>query len=152
MVTHVATRPLTAPLDRLQGVLAGAQRVLVYCHMNPDPDSLGAALAMRLILKEVFHKQSGLCYRGLVGRADAHAGDAPPAPGKVGQSRECVGGAAEAVDEFAESDGTDAVAANEAQPSQPLRRRQRTLNGLRLGPASCRASVQSSAPRPPAAA
>lgn len=61
---------LPQPLSRLGDALKGVRRVLIYCHMNPDPDSLGAALAMRQILRDVFKLDVGLCYRGLVGRAE----------------------------------------------------------------------------------
>lgn len=74
MVTSPVATPrrddLPEPQSRLAAALRGVKRVLVYCHMNPDPDSLGAALAMRQILREVFKIDVGLCYRGLVGRAE----------------------------------------------------------------------------------
>jgi nanoRNase/pAp phosphatase (c-di-AMP/oligoRNAs hydrolase) len=59
-----------AHLVRLGQVLEKPRRVLIYCHMNPDPDSLGAALAMRQILQEEFGREAGLTYRGLIGRAE----------------------------------------------------------------------------------
>ncbi len=61
---------LPEPLDRLREVLAGIDRVLVYCHMNPDPDSLGSALALAEVLRTALGKKVGTCYRGLVGRAE----------------------------------------------------------------------------------
>ena len=68
------------------------RRVLIYCHMNPDPDSLGAALAMRQILQEEFGKEVAITYRGLIGRAENRrlvellAPDLQPAR-KIDQSR-----------------------------------------------------------------
>jgi nanoRNase/pAp phosphatase (c-di-AMP/oligoRNAs hydrolase) len=61
---------LPEPLSRLADALKGIKRVLIYCHMNPDPDSLGAALATRQVLREIFKLDVGLCYRGLIGRAE----------------------------------------------------------------------------------
>ena len=61
---------LPAPLDGLAKAVAGVGRVLVYCHMNPDPDSLGSALAMEQVLAEGFGKKTATCYRGIVGRAE----------------------------------------------------------------------------------
>jgi nanoRNase/pAp phosphatase (c-di-AMP/oligoRNAs hydrolase) len=60
--------------------------------MNPDPDSLGAAMAMRQILEEEFGKEVALTYRGLIGRAENRrlvellAPDLQPAR-KIDQSR-----------------------------------------------------------------
>jgi nanoRNase/pAp phosphatase (c-di-AMP/oligoRNAs hydrolase) len=68
--SEIRLNGLPEPQNRLAAALRGVRRVLVYCHMNPDPDSLGAALAMRQILREVFKLEAGLCYRGLVGRAE----------------------------------------------------------------------------------
>jgi nanoRNase/pAp phosphatase (c-di-AMP/oligoRNAs hydrolase) len=61
---------LPEPLDRFGAAIDGYKRVLVYCHMNPDPDSLGSGLAMRQILREVYGVEAGVCYRGLIGRAE----------------------------------------------------------------------------------
>jgi nanoRNase/pAp phosphatase (c-di-AMP/oligoRNAs hydrolase) len=57
-------------LARLGQALAEARRVLVYCHMNPDPDSLGAAMALQQVLRHTFSKEASLTYRGLIGRAE----------------------------------------------------------------------------------
>src|SRR5687767_9049222 len=79
-------------LVRLGQVLEKYRRILVYCHMNPDPDSLGAAMAMRQILEEEFGKEVAVTYRGLIGRAENRrlvellAADLQPAR-KIDQSR-----------------------------------------------------------------
>ena len=81
-----------AHLVRLGQVLEKPRRVLIYCHMNPDPDSLGAAMAMRQVLQEEFGKEAALTYRGLIGRAENRrlvellASDLQPAR-KVDQSK-----------------------------------------------------------------
>ena len=54
---------------RLREVLDGAENVLVFCHMNPDPDSLASALAMAHLLETRFGKTVTTCYRGIIGRA-----------------------------------------------------------------------------------
>ena len=60
-----------APSDprRLREVLDGHDNVLVFCHMNPDPDSLASGLAMTHLLETRFGKNVTLCYRGIIGRA-----------------------------------------------------------------------------------
>jgi nanoRNase/pAp phosphatase (c-di-AMP/oligoRNAs hydrolase) len=79
-------------LVRLGKVVEKPRRVLIYCHMNPDPDSLGAAMAMRQILQEEFGKEAAVTYRGLIGRAENRrlveliAPDLQPAR-KIDQSR-----------------------------------------------------------------
>jgi nanoRNase/pAp phosphatase (c-di-AMP/oligoRNAs hydrolase) len=50
--------------------LAPFERVLVFSHMNPDPDTVGAGAALALILRTVLGKTVQVCYRGLIGRAE----------------------------------------------------------------------------------
>lgn len=57
-------------LPALRRVLENAGRVLVQSHINPDPDTVGSALALKLILSRVFQKEVQACYRGMVGRAE----------------------------------------------------------------------------------
>ncbi len=56
------------PAD-LAEVLDGHDNVIVFCHMNPDPDSIASALAMKQLLESRFNKKVQLCYRGIIGRA-----------------------------------------------------------------------------------
>ena len=51
-------------------LLEDVDAVLVYSHMNPDPDTVGSALGLRFLLRERYGKKVGLCYRGIVGRAE----------------------------------------------------------------------------------
>jgi nanoRNase/pAp phosphatase (c-di-AMP/oligoRNAs hydrolase) len=50
--------------------LAHADRILVYSHLNPDPDTVGAALALKQLLGAAYGKKVTACYRGLIGRAE----------------------------------------------------------------------------------
>jgi nanoRNase/pAp phosphatase (c-di-AMP/oligoRNAs hydrolase) len=90
--TGAESPPRPAHVVRLGEALSKARRVLIYCHMNPDPDSLGAALAMQQLLREEFGKEVAVTYRGLIGRAENRrlvellAADLQPAR-KVDQSR-----------------------------------------------------------------
>lgn len=54
---------------RLCEVLDGHDRVLVFCHMNPDPDCIASGLAMQHLLRTRFGKTVQMCYRGIIGRA-----------------------------------------------------------------------------------
>ena len=63
-------RPARTGIAALGEVLEGRGAILVYSHMNPDPDTIGAGLGLRFILGERFGKQVGLCYRGIIGRAE----------------------------------------------------------------------------------
>ena len=54
---------------RLSEVLDGYEKILVFCHMNPDPDSIASGLAMQLLLETRFGKEVQLVYRGIIGRA-----------------------------------------------------------------------------------
>ncbi|MCB1281817.1 MAG: DHH family phosphoesterase, partial [Salinibacterium sp.] len=47
----------------------GHDRILVFCHMNPDPDSVASGLAMKQLLETRFGKEVTLTYRGIIGRA-----------------------------------------------------------------------------------
>ena len=51
-------------------VLQDVDSVLIYSHMNPDPDTVGSGLGLRFLLRERYGKKVGLCYRGFVGRAE----------------------------------------------------------------------------------
>ncbi len=61
-----------APVLRTQLATAveNAERLLIYSHLNPDPDTVGAALALRYLLQERYGKRVAACYRGIVGRAE----------------------------------------------------------------------------------
>ena len=60
----------SAGVPGLAKALEGASRILVQSHMNPDPDTVGAALALRQILEDCYGKTAVACYRGMVGRAE----------------------------------------------------------------------------------
>jgi nanoRNase/pAp phosphatase (c-di-AMP/oligoRNAs hydrolase) len=55
--------------SRLGEVLDGHENVLIFCHLNPDPDSVASALAMQLLLESRFAKKTCMVYRGIIGRA-----------------------------------------------------------------------------------
>ena len=58
-----------ASLALLQRVLEPVRNVLVYSHMNPDPDTIGAAVGLRLLLEHL-GKNCLVAYRGMIGRAE----------------------------------------------------------------------------------
>jgi len=51
----------------------GRRRTLVVAHDNPDPDCLGAALAMRDVLAEITGRPVPIAYGGIIGRAENRA-------------------------------------------------------------------------------
>lgn len=55
---------------QLLTALDDADRLLIYSHLNPDPDTVGAALALRHLLQECCGKRVTACYRGIIGRAE----------------------------------------------------------------------------------
>ncbi len=64
-----------AKLDQLAEVLKGTKRgkVLVLCHNNPDPDSIGGAFAFSFLLSKKFGIRSVLRLRRVVTRAENKA-------------------------------------------------------------------------------
>ncbi len=68
-LTDPQKKSTTADPAALAEVLDGHDNVIVFCHMNPDPDSVAAALAMKQLLSSRFGKVVQLCYRGIIGRA-----------------------------------------------------------------------------------
>jgi len=54
----------------LARALQGTERLLVFSHLNPDPDTVGAGLALRELLQSAYGKKVTTCYRGIVGRAE----------------------------------------------------------------------------------
>lgn len=57
-------------LSRLENALGSRRALLIYSHRNPDPDTVGAALGLQFVLREVFGREAGICYRGIIGRAE----------------------------------------------------------------------------------
>lgn len=72
--TEPAQPPTTAAaaerLDALARALEGHEKVLVYSHLNPDPDTVGAGLALQQLLQDRFGIEAMVCYRGMIGRAE----------------------------------------------------------------------------------
>ncbi|MGO9566472.1 MAG: DHH family phosphoesterase [Desulfomonilaceae bacterium] len=62
-------------LDELAALLEGAgrRRVLVLCHNNPDPDSIGSAYGFQFLLSKKFGVRSVIGYGGVVTRAENRA-------------------------------------------------------------------------------
>jgi nanoRNase/pAp phosphatase (c-di-AMP/oligoRNAs hydrolase) len=54
---------------KLLGVLAGARRVLILTHDNPDPDALSSAWALRALVTHGRRRAADVAYSGLIGRA-----------------------------------------------------------------------------------
>ncbi len=68
-MTEPQKKSLGADPKALVEVLDGHDNVIVFCHMNPDPDSIASGLAMKQLLESRFGKVVQLCYRGIIGRA-----------------------------------------------------------------------------------
>ena len=41
--------------------IKGSEKILVNCHRNPDPDSIGSALAMKEVLKKMGKEVEIMC-------------------------------------------------------------------------------------------
>lgn len=64
-----------AKLDQLAEVLKGTKRgkILILCHNNPDPDSIGGAFGFSFLLSKKFGIRSVIGYGGVVTRAENKA-------------------------------------------------------------------------------
>jgi nanoRNase/pAp phosphatase (c-di-AMP/oligoRNAs hydrolase) len=60
-------------LDRLFRAVAGAPRLLILTHNDPDPDSIASALALRHLLSVELALACEVTYRGIIGRAENRA-------------------------------------------------------------------------------
>lgn len=60
----------TGDAGKLKGILASYSRVLIMTHKNPDPDALGAAAGMRLLVQKVAGLPSTIGYGGFLTRAE----------------------------------------------------------------------------------
>lgn len=60
-------------LEALANVLADQTRVLILPHNDPDPDAIAAAVGLRYLLKEKFHTESLIAYRGHIEREENKA-------------------------------------------------------------------------------
>lgn len=68
MTTESETR-----LNNLLSALAGANKVLILTHNNPDPDAIASAVAMRYLLQQKAGIEATIGYRGIIGRAENRA-------------------------------------------------------------------------------
>jgi len=60
-------------IENLRAVLAGVSRVLILPHNDPDPDAIASALGLSHLLAEKFQLESGISYKGFIGRAENRA-------------------------------------------------------------------------------
>jgi len=60
-------------VERLKATFAGAERVAILSHDNPDPDALASAFALRAVLEHTNEIECKVVYAGLVGRAENRA-------------------------------------------------------------------------------
>ncbi|MAE64799.1 MAG: recombinase RecJ [Phycisphaeraceae bacterium] len=61
--------PHSDGVQALAAAVEQCERILVYSHLNPDPDTAGAALALKEVLTS-YGKKVTICYRGIIGRAE----------------------------------------------------------------------------------
>lgn len=59
--------------DRLLEWLRGKGRILIVAHDNPDPDSLGAAMALKHLLLQKLGLEATVTYGGMIGRGENQA-------------------------------------------------------------------------------
>ncbi len=59
-----------AKVDRLVKLFRGRTRALVLTHDNPDPDSLGSAAGLALVLEQRVGVKTDVAYGGIIGRAE----------------------------------------------------------------------------------
>lgn len=69
----MAIDDIASRIDALRTAFAGAERILVLSHDNPDPDALASACTLRAILDELVEAETTVGYAGLVGRAENRA-------------------------------------------------------------------------------
>jgi nanoRNase/pAp phosphatase (c-di-AMP/oligoRNAs hydrolase) len=65
--------PAPFDLDQALAALAGARRILVCPHDDPDPDALAAAWAMRRFLESELDAKVTIGFEGIIGRAENRA-------------------------------------------------------------------------------
>jgi nanoRNase/pAp phosphatase (c-di-AMP/oligoRNAs hydrolase) len=62
-----------AHLDSLLRAVKGTQKMVVFTHRNPDPDSIASAVALKYLLEELAGLKVTVLYDGVVGRAENQA-------------------------------------------------------------------------------
>lgn len=67
---RLAHMPAREKLERLLRTVRGRKRALVLTHDNPDPDSIGAAVALADVLQRRAGMQAQVGYGGIIGRAE----------------------------------------------------------------------------------
>lgn len=59
--------------EKLHEAVAGAERILILLHDDPDPDAIASGAALRYLLQETAGVEGRVAYRGVVGRAENRA-------------------------------------------------------------------------------
>jgi len=67
------TRTRDPSLQRLLNAVRGRKVSLIQVHNNPDPDSIGAAVGMRLLYQRYLGIESRIVFGGIIGRAENRA-------------------------------------------------------------------------------
>lgn len=60
-------------VGRLLDAVAGARRVLILPHNDPDPDAIASAMALRYLLEQKLGIAAPIAYSGIIGRAENKA-------------------------------------------------------------------------------
>ena len=60
-------------VDKLLGMLAGKNKILIISHDNPDPDTMASAFALRDLILREHGVESDIGFSGIVGRAENRA-------------------------------------------------------------------------------
>jgi nanoRNase/pAp phosphatase (c-di-AMP/oligoRNAs hydrolase) len=60
-------------LDALFEAIGGIRDLLILPHNDPDPDAIGAAMALRYLVAEKWDVAARIAYRGIIGRAENKA-------------------------------------------------------------------------------
>ena len=66
-------QPHTRQLERLLGAFRGRPRSVIVLHDHPDPDAIGAGLALAALLKDRLDEEPPLVHGGVIARAENRA-------------------------------------------------------------------------------
>jgi len=67
---RVDTLSASAKVERLTKLFRNRKRGLVLTHDNPDPDSMGSAVGLALLLEQKVGVKTDVAYGGIIGRAE----------------------------------------------------------------------------------
>lgn len=62
--------PDRGKIEELLAVIGQGKNILILCHSNPDPDTIGGAFALQHLIRQILNRKAVIAFDGHIGRAE----------------------------------------------------------------------------------